>query len=157
MTILIYLPIGFLFLLLQSSLSPLLPRLFYIDLILIMAFFIAQRSRGWSDVGAVFLLGYTQDLFSTSLLGITPISLLLIFLLVHYGSRVVEFNHPYTVASGAALLEGVHLAIVSGLQHLFQGGTSISPTMAVARMALTGLFAFPLFYGLTSIERRVKE
>lgn len=157
MTILIYLPIGFLYLILQSSLSTfLLPRFFYVDAILVIVFFIAQRSGGWSDVMAAFLLGYIHDLFSTFPLGMTSISLLIIFLLVYYVARVMEFRNPYTIISGAAVLEGTHLFLLFVLQYLFQGLSSVPLKTVMVRVLLTALFALPAFYLFRILEERVR-
>ncbi len=156
MTILIYLPIGLLSLLLQSSLKVfLLPESFHVDVTLLITVFIAQRSKGWTDAGATFLLGYLQDVFSASPFGATSISLLIIFLLVHYASRVIELENPFTVISVTFLLEGVHTLFLFLIFYLLSGVSSIPAGALAGRLVLTALLAPVAFHIFRGIERRL--
>lgn len=150
MTVLVFLFIGILLLVLQTSLLPLLPSwLGRPDLLFLLIVFLPSRQDPLRGAVTVFALGLLMDIFSGVFLGFYPITYLLIFFALKSLYRVVEVNESFYRAPVAACVYlvtagAMFLAIIffgQGNRPVWSWGAVLLQTLLVAIMAMP-LFIF---------------
>jgi rod shape-determining protein MreD len=107
---------GIVLVVLQTTLQKLLPVGPMVpDLILVLCVYWGLRHPTAGAALGSFMLGYSVDIISSSLLGVNAFAMSLVFLSVYLGSRSIWLHHPIVssiIVLFAALIKGAGLVVV---------------------------------------------
>jgi len=112
---LLYVVVGIVLILLQSTLLHLLPTSVVPDLVLVLCVYLGLHHPTVGAAIGSFVLGYSIDVVSSRLLGLNAFALTLVFLAVYFSSRSIWLHHPVVsslIVLFAALVKGVALALL---------------------------------------------
>jgi rod shape-determining protein MreD len=112
---LLYVVVGVVLILLQSTLLHLLPTSVVPDLVLVLCVYLGLHHPTVGAAIGSFVLGYSIDVVSSRLLGLNAFALTLVFLAVYFSSRSIWLHHPVVsslIVLLAALVKGVALALL---------------------------------------------
>lgn len=113
---LLFLSIGFLLVLLQTTLPLIFPLGHFVpDLALVLCVYLGLNHPTVGAVVGTFLLGYSVDVFSSQVLGLNCLALSLVFLTAYVSSRCIWIHNALLSASVvflAAWVKGASLMIV---------------------------------------------
>ncbi len=97
---LLFLAVGFVLLLFQTTLPRLLPLgPFVPDLALVLCVYLGLNHPTVGAVVGTFLLGYSVDVFSSNVLGLNAFALSLVFITAYLSSRAIWVHSPLLSAS----------------------------------------------------------
>ena len=105
---LLFLAVGFILVLLQTTLLHLGP--FVPDLTLVLCVYLGLNHPTVGAVVGIFLLGYSVDVFSSRILGVNAFAMSLVFIAVHLSSRFVWVQNPLLSAPLVFLASWIKLA-----------------------------------------------
>jgi rod shape-determining protein MreD len=92
---LLFLAVGFVLVLLQTTLMHLLPLgPFVPDLALVLCVYLGLNHPSIGGVVGSFMLGYSVDVFSSPVLGLNCLAMSLVFLTAYLSSRCIWVNSP---------------------------------------------------------------
>lgn len=113
---LVFLAVGFLLVLLQTTVLHLLPLgPFVPDLILVLCVYWGLNHPTVGAVLSAFILGYSVDVVSSPLLGLNAFAMSMVFLAVYLSSRAIWIENPFVsalVVFLASCVKGVALVVV---------------------------------------------
>lgn len=123
---LLFLFVGFLLVLLQTTLLHLLPLGPIVpDLILVLCVYWGLNHPTVGAVLGSFILGYSVDVFSSPVLGLNAFAMSLVFLAVYLSSRCIWIHNPFLsaavvffaswVKAAALLIVGTLFLVAEGL------------------------------------------
>jgi len=145
-TFALYLLIVVVYLSIRSSLLGALPAP---NLSLIIVFYIAAQRGSYEGAVFSFILGYIEDVFSGGLIGMTSLSLVVVFMAAHHLSKRVDLDTATAKMLGVgliSLIQGILICLV--LYFLFHTLPPVTPLLLT--LIMTGVLAPPL---LTMIAR----
>lgn len=98
---LIFLPVTLIFFAFKSTLlyGAALP-----DLPLVIVFYVAYKRASLEGLVLAFMLGYMEDVFNGSVLGVSSFSFIIVFVVVVQLTKKVRFHGAATVAGGAGVM-----------------------------------------------------
>jgi rod shape-determining protein MreD len=114
---LLFLAVGFILVLLQTTLLHLGP--FVPDLTLVLCVYLGLNHPTVGAVVGIFMLGYSVDVFSSRILGVNAFAMSLVFIAVHLSSRFVWVQNPLLSAPVVFLASWVKLAALMMVWTLF--------------------------------------
>lgn len=157
---LLFLAVGFLLVLLQTTalhllpLGPIVP-----DLMLVLCVYWGLNHPTVAAVLGSFILGYSVDVFSSPLLGLNAFAMSLVFLAVYLSSRCIWIHDSLLSAAvvfAASLIKGLALLTASSLfltaDGLWRGLIHYMLLDAVAAAALAPVLFFLLRRGQRYME-----
>lgn len=150
---LIFLPITIFYLSLKSTLASTLPLP---EITVLITIFVAYEKSSLSGLILCFILGYIDDVFSSSVIGSSSFSLVLIYIIVHLLAKKVQLSTITIRAGIAASLTLLKMIIVwlviraTGLPVPFQFGVILTAIV-------TGLFAPIIIAIFLGLKRLVGE
>ena len=113
---LLFLSVGFILVLLQTTLLHLLPLgPFVPDLALVLCVYLGLNHPTVGAVVGIFVLGYSVDVFSSPILGLNAFAMSLVFLTAYLSSRFVWIHNPLLsapVVFFASWVKGASLMMV---------------------------------------------
>ncbi len=113
---LVFLAVGFLLVLLQTTVLHLLPLgPFVPDLILVLCVYWGLNHPTVGAVLSAFVLGYSVDVVSSPLLGLNAFAMSMVFLAVYLSSRAIWIHNPFVsalVVFLASWVKGAALVVV---------------------------------------------
>ena len=122
---LFFLAVGFLLVVLQTTLFHLLPLGPIVpDLILVLCVYLGLYYPTVGAAVGAFLLGYSVDVVSSEILGINAFAMSAVFLVVYLSSRAIWLHHPMVsavVVLLAALVKGAALVLVWAVFRSLEG------------------------------------
>ena len=152
-TFALYLLVVVVYLSLRSSLLGDLPAP---NLSLIIVFYIAAQKGSFEGAVFSFILGYIEDVFSGGIIGMTSLSLVVVFMAAHYLSRRVELNTATAKMLGVcfiSLLQGILTCIV--LYFFLDTMPAVTPLFLT--LIVTGVLTPPLIGIIARIDLFVFE
>ncbi len=157
----LFLSVGFFSVLLQTTIMHLLPLGPVVpDLTLVLCVYWALNRPAVSTVWGSFFLGYSVDVFSSSILGVNAFAMSLVFLAVYLSSRHIWIRSPLVTTAIVFFASWIKVSAMVILWSIFLAtqNTWIGALKYVFLDALSAALLAPvLFYLLSLGERRMEQ
>ncbi len=158
---LLFLSVGFLLVLLQTTLLHLLPLGPVVpDLTLILCVYWALNRPTVATVLGSFLMGYTVDVFSSPILGINAFAMSLVFLITYLSSHHIWVRSPLMTAAivfCAAWVKIIAMVLIWALFLVTKAPWTGALQYVFIEALSAALLAPVLFYLLSWGENRVQK
>ncbi len=158
---LLFVSVGFLLVLLQTTLLHLLPLGPVIpDLTLVLCVYWALNRPTVGTVLGTFLMGYTVDVFSSPILGINAFTMSLVFLITYLSSRHIWVRGPRlsaVIVFCAAWVKVIAMILIWALFFVTKAPWTGALQYVFIEALSTALLAPALFYLLSWGENQVQK